>query len=45
MTIQHMKYILEIAKHHSFSGAAKALFLSQSALSATVKDMELEPNQ
>lgn len=42
MTIQHMKYILEIAKHHSFSGAAKALFLSQSALSATVKDMETD---
>ncbi len=42
MTIQNMKYIIEIAKHHSFSAAAKALYISQSTLSVAVKEIENE---
>ena len=37
-----MCYIVEIAKHGSVSGAASALYMTQSALSAAVKDMEEE---
>ncbi|MEG0875361.1 MAG: LysR family transcriptional regulator, partial [Clostridiales bacterium] len=38
MTIQNMKYIIEIANSRSFSNAAKTLFLSQSTLSTAVKE-------
>ena len=40
MTLQNMKYIIEIASHHSFSEAAKALYVSQSTLSVAVREME-----
>ncbi|MEG1497531.1 MAG: LysR family transcriptional regulator [Clostridiales bacterium] len=40
MTIQNMKYIIEIANSRSFSNAAKTLFLSQSTLSTAVKEVE-----
>ena len=40
MTLQQMKYILEIANYNSFSDAAKALFVSQSTLSVAVKEIE-----
>ena len=37
MTLQNLKYMLEISNSHSFSKAAKNLFVSQSTLSAAVK--------
>ena len=42
MTIQNLRYIIEIASTRSFSQAARNLFISQSALSASVKDAEQE---
>lgn len=42
MKLQYMRYIVEIAKHNSLSGAAAALYMTQSALSAAVKDVEEE---
>ena len=42
MTIQNLRYIVEIASTRSFSQAARNLFISQSALSASVKDAEQE---
>lgn len=40
MTLQNLKYMLEISNSHSFSKAAKNLFVSQSTLSAAVKELE-----
>ena len=40
MTLQNMNYIIEIASHHSFSEAAKALYISQSTLSVAVREVE-----
>ena len=40
MTLQNMRYIIEIANHHSFSEAAKALYVSQSTLSVAVREVE-----
>ena len=42
MKLQYMRYIVEIAKHNSLSGAAADLYMTQSALSAAVKDVEEE---
>lgn len=42
MTLQNMRYIVEVAKHHSVSRAAAVLYMTQSALSAAVKDAEEE---
>ncbi len=42
MTLQSLRYIVEIAKHKSFSKAASTLYMTQSALSASVKDIENE---
>lgn len=42
MTLQNLRYIVEIANHRSFSKAASALYMTQSALSAAVKDVENE---
>lgn len=42
MTLQNMKYVIEISNCNSFSEAAKKLFLSQSTLSSAIKEMELE---
>ncbi len=42
MTLQNLKYIVEIEKHRSFSKAAQALYMSQSTLSASVKELEEE---
>lgn len=42
MTIQNLRYIVEIASTRSFSQAARNLFISQSALSSSVKDTEQE---
>lgn len=40
MTLQNLKYMLEISNSHSFSKAAKNLFVSQSTLSTAVKELE-----
>ncbi len=42
MTVQQCKYVLEIAKTGSFSEAAKQLFVAQSSLSISVKQLESE---
>ncbi len=42
MTLQNLKYVISVADHHSFSAAAKALYISQSTLSAAVKELEQE---
>ncbi len=42
MTLQNLRYIVEIANHKSFSKAASKLYMTQSALSAAVKDIEEE---
>ncbi len=42
MTIQQCKYVLEIAKTGSFNEAAKQLFVAQSGLSSSVKQLENE---
>ena len=44
MTIQQCKYVLEIAKSGSFSEAAKKLFVAQSSLSTSIKQLEGELN-
>lgn len=40
MTLQNLKYAIEISNCNSFSQAAKRLFVSQSTLSAAIRDME-----
>lgn len=42
MTLQQCKYVLEIAKTGSFSEAAKQLFVAQSSLSISIKQLEGE---
>lgn len=42
MTLQNMRYIIEIARHRSVSKAAAALFMTQSALSTAIRDAEEE---
>ena len=42
MTLQNIKYIIAVADCRSLSAAAKELFISQSTLSAAVKEMESE---
>ena len=44
MTIQQCKYVLEIAKLGSFNEASKQLFVAQSGLSISVKQLEKELN-
>ena len=42
MTIQQCKYVINIAKCGSFSEAAKQLFIAQSSLSISIKQLEQE---
>jgi len=42
MDIVHLKYFIEVARHKSFSKAAAASHVSQSAVSKMVKDLEQE---
>ena len=44
MTIQQCKYVLKIAECNSFNEAAKQLFVAQSSLSVSVKQLEQEFN-
>lgn len=42
MRLEHFRYLLEIGKHGSISSAARALYMSQTTLSSTVKAVEEE---
>lgn len=42
MTLQQMKYVVEIADRGSMNEAAKALFISQPSLSGTIRELENE---
>lgn len=42
MTLQQLKYVIEVADHGSISEAAKTLFISQPSLSAAIHDLEAE---
>ena len=40
MTLQQLRYILELSRHNSISAAAHALNISQPSLSTAIKDLE-----
>ncbi len=42
MTLQQLKYVVEVADKGSITEAAKSLFLSQPSLSASIRDLEEE---
>jgi DNA-binding transcriptional LysR family regulator len=42
MTLQQLKYVIEISDKGSFSEAAKTMFITQPSLSGTVKELEKE---
>jgi len=42
MTLQQLKYAIEVANKGSISEAAKSLFISQPSLSAAIKELETE---
>lgn len=42
MTLQNLRYVVEVANSKSFSRAAQSLFMTQSALSSAIKDIENE---
>ena len=42
MTLQQLRYILELSRHNSISAAAHALNISQPSLSTAIKDLEKE---
>ncbi|CAM4461635.1 LysR family transcriptional regulator [Paenibacillus tarimensis] len=42
MTLQQLKYVIEVAKQGSINEAAKRLFISQPSLSNAIRDLELE---
>ena len=42
MTLQQLKYVIEVADRGSMSEAAKKLFISQPSLSNSIKELEKE---
>jgi len=42
MTLQQLKYVIEVANRGSINEAAKRLFISQPSLSNAIKDLEVE---
>ena len=42
MTLQQLKYVVEVAERGSITEAAKALFIAQPSLSAAVREREEE---
>ncbi len=42
MTLQQLRYVIEVAEKGTVSGAAKALFISQPSLTNAVKELEKE---
>ena len=44
MTLQQLKYVIEVAKAKSISEAAKKLFISPPSLTNAIKELEKEMN-
>ena len=42
MTLQQLRYVIQIVESGSFNSAAKALFISQPSLSKSIHDLEEE---
>lgn len=42
VTLQNLRYVVEVANSKSFSRAAQSLFMTQSALSSAIRDVEEE---
>ncbi|KHF37283.1 HTH-type transcriptional regulator GltC [Paenibacillus sp. P1XP2] len=42
MTLQQLKYVIEVANRGSMNEAAKRLFISQPSLSNAIKELETE---
>lgn len=42
MSLQQLRYLLEISKHHSITKTASALFVTQPSISKAIKDLEEE---
>ena len=42
MTLQQLKYVIEVAEKGSITEAAKSLFIAQPSLSAAIHDLETE---
>ena len=42
MTLQQLRYIVEISKNHSICKAAQSLFITQPSISKAIKDLEDE---
>ena len=42
MTLNQLKYVIEISRQDSINDAAKALFISQPSLTASLKSLEQE---
>ena len=42
MNLKHLRHLIALAEHHSFSKAAEALFLTQPALSRSIQALEQE---
>ena len=42
MTLQQLRYIVELSKHTSISATAQALFISQPSLSTAIREVEKE---
>ena len=40
MTLQQLKYVVEVAERGSITEAAKSLFIAQPSLSAAIRDLE-----
>lgn len=40
LTLQQLKYVIEVVKRGSMNEAAKRLFISQPSLSSAIKDLE-----
>lgn len=42
MTLQQLRYVIQVVESGSFNSAAKALFISQPSLSKAIHDLEEE---
>ena len=42
MTLQQLRYVIEVAEKRSISGASKSLFISQPSLTNAIKELEKE---
>ena len=44
MTLQQLRYVIQVVESGSFNAASKALFISQPSLSKAIHDLEKEMN-